>query len=486
MAGRAVRRRRFLGGALCGAGAVALGLPLLESIGPVGASGRWARRARADAPVTPRRFVALVQCNGIDVARFWPEGPFGPLTVEAFSGATALAPLVDHRDRLLLPRGLHMVPSTPGLPGNSHMRGIGYALTAAPLAEGSKYASGPSIDQVIAAAGQGGGAPPLNLFVGTTEGGVLDHVSYLAPEQPAPIENNPWLVYQDLVGLEALDAEARARVIARRESVLDLVAEEYEALLAGPLSAADRDKLDYHFTLVRELETGLDAVGLVPFALPEDQVAAMASLDPETVGHDARFELVSALMLDLVAVALASGHARVATIQCGAASGGPVYTWGGMTHEYDHHTLSHGNTKEDESGEPIAGYLDRVHEIDRWYAGRFARLLDRLTSYVEPGAGTLLDSALALWINELSDGYTHDSRDLPWVMAGSCGGYFRTGEQLRVTAAAELANQLDAPHNKLLAAILNATGVTAAGGGPVTMFGDPAHCEPGELDVVKV
>ena len=98
----------------------------------------------------------------------------------------------------------------------------------------------------------------------------------------------------------------------------------------------------------------------------------------------------------------------------------------------------------------------------------------------------VLDSALALWINELSDGYTHDSRDLPWVMAGSCGGYFRTGEQLRVTAAAELANQLDAPHNKLLAAILNATGVTAAGGGPVTMFGDPAHCESGELDVVKV
>ena len=445
------------------------------------------RSARADEPgeATPRRFIALVQCNGIDVGRFWPEGPFGSLTAESLPESCALASLVEHRSRLLLPRGMHMVPATPGLPGNSHMRGIGHALTASPLAAGSKYATGPSIDQVIAAQGAALGAPPLNLFVGTPEGGVFDHVSYLGPEQPAPVENNPWLVYQDLVGLAELDAEARARVIARRESVLDLVSEEYEALLAGPLSKADRDKLDHHFTLVRELEKGLDAAGLVPFELPESTVAAMAALDPETVGYDENFAQVMELMLDLAALALASGHARVATIQCGPASGGPIYAWGGMQHAYDHHTISHGNTKEDESGDPIDGYQLMIHEIDRWYAARFAGLLDRLVAYEEPGAGTLLDNSLALWMNELSDGYTHDNRDLPWVMAGGCHGAFKTGQYLKVTAEPETVNEVDAPHNKLLTTILNAAGVTAEGGGPVARFGDPAHCPPGELEQVK-
>lgn len=45
-------------------------------------------------------------------------------------------------------------------------------------------------------------------------------------------------------------------------------------------------------------------------------------------------------------------------------------------------------------------------------------------------------------------------------------------------------NDTDAPHNKLLTTILNAVGVEAEGGGPVTSFGGQFG-EPGEFDQLK-
>jgi len=378
---------------------------------------------------------------------------------------------------------MFMVPNGLGLPGNSHMRGLGHSLTASRLDDFTKYANGPSIDQVIANHVHPGTAP-LNLFVGARTGNIYEHISFSGANEPVTAENNPWSVYQDLIGLSQLAQEARERLIARRESVLDLVSDEYTALLAEDLSKADRERLDMHFTHVRELEVGLQDTGLVACELPLTSEAKLAALDPETIEHDINFREVGKLQIELLVLALACGRTQAATIQWGPGSGGPIYTWDGMEHLYNHHVLSHANTQEDESGDPIENYRDQLFEIDRWYASLFADLLDRLAAYQE-GEATLLDHSAVLWINELSDGLTHDHRDLPWVLAGSCGGYFKTGQYLKVTSEPETANEVDAAHNLLLTSLLRAHGVSDPGGELIAKFGDP-DTPTGELEIVKL
>ncbi len=89
-------------------------------------------------------------------------------------------------------------------------------------------------------------------------------------------------------------------------------------------------------------------------------------------------------------------------------------------------------------------------------------------------------------MNNLSQGKEHNFMDMPYVMFGSCGGYFRTGQYIKVTEQDDPKNDVDAPHNKLLTGIANAVGVTDDSGEPLAMFGDPAYAEPGEFDALKV
>ncbi|WP_428265035.1 DUF1552 domain-containing protein [Haliangium sp.] len=467
-----MKRRQFLRGAF----GVAIGLPMLSSL-------RFFRgRAVAASTEIERRMIIFFTCNGVDMDRFWPAD-FGTLSASSFDG-TALAALSGHYDKLLLPRGIHMVPRGFGWDpsnGDDHAKGMGHKLTAQPLAAGSGYATGVSVDQ-RAAEYLHPGTPSLSLLVGRSSSGVLGHISYRGSEQPVSPEGNPWLTYQDLfTGDGSGDKEALLRLRDRRQSVLDLCRPEYEELMRQDLSRDDRDKLDMHFTAIRDLEVDIDGDGC---ALDPARVEELQQLDPATVGYDSQFRAVGRMQMDILALAIACGKTQVATLQWGSGAGGPIFTWDGMTHDYNHHKLSHGNTKDDDSGSPVDGYLDMIHDIDRWYAGEFAYLLDRLNSYAE-GDGTVLDHSSVVWTNELSHGKDHDFRDLPYVMAGNCCDYFKTGRYVKVTAQDNPRNDTDAPHNKLLTTMLNAVGVREEDGSPVANFGHPDFGDPGEFDELK-
>ncbi len=62
------------------------------------------------------------------------------------------------------------------------------------------------------------------------------------------------------------------------------------------------------------------------------------------VKADEQYPRVGRMQMDLIALALSCDHTRVATLQWGAGAGGPIFKWGGMSHLYNHHKLSHGNT----------------------------------------------------------------------------------------------------------------------------------------------
>lgn len=453
---------------LRGLGGVAVGLPFLETFAP--------RTAKAHGGLGLHRFVAFFECNGIDTDRFWPDQGAGVIEGGALAG-TALEALGPLSHKLLIPRGCYNAPGiNDGTAGDGHQQGVAHRLTAAPIG-GNGFCTGVSIDQVIAQHHNPEGRPALTLHAGHLGDGVSSYISYLGDEQPSPAENNPWLAYQDLVGLSGLDELQIEQLVTRRQSVLDLVEDEFDSLMgASQLSQVDRDKLDMHLTAIRDLETDL-MDGLIACELDPDSLEWLESLDPGQIHLDALFPDTSRLHGRLIAMAMACGATSAATLMLGNGAAGPIYTFDGMEHEYNHHKLSHGNTQDDDSGAEVEGYRDMVHDIDRWHADRFFELIQTLDQYQE-GDGTVLDNSVVVWCNELSDGFTHSESDLPFVIAGSGGGYLRQGEYLEVSQSGE-------PHNRLLTTLLNACGVTDEQGGPMQMFGDPAFGEAGEIDSLK-
>src|SRR4029077_10889848 len=77
------------------------------------------------------------------------------------------------------------------------------------------------------------------------------------------------------------------------------------------------------------------------------------------------------------------------------------------------------------------GVLDMIWAIDKWYAGKYAKLVGLLDSIGE-GGGTLLDNTATMWLQELSDGAAHNLNNLPIVIAGGAGGYLKQGQVVNV------------------------------------------------------
>lgn len=452
-------RRRFLHGL----GGVIVGLPFLEALAP--------KRAGAAAPAI-KRFGVFFACNGVDMARWFPSGGYGALTDAHLTG-TANEVLVPFRQKLLFPRGVHMSPrgyDRDGGGADDHGKGMAHKLTAQFADTENWLAQGPSVDQVIATQVNPNGRPPLTLMAGRLGNYYgLDYISYTGAGQAVAAINNPWHAYASFVNLGGADpgaAEAEARIRARRESVLDLVSAEFDDLKRGPLSAEDKLKLDAHFTAIREIENGAGGgvIACADAALRERAAAFDAeSRDPD---DELEYPLIAELQVDIMALALACDATRVATFQFDHGAGGPTFRWEGMNHEYNHHKLSHGKVRDDCFGDStedgcqdVAGYEDMLHAIDRWHQAKLARLLEKLDGYVEAEGKTVLDNSVILYTNELSDGKDHSYMDLPYILAGSCGGFFKQGEYVLLGEDGNAWEDQRAPHNRLLNTIVNAMGI---------------------------
>lgn len=457
-------RRWFLRGAF----GATVGLPFLESLTP--------KRALAQDTAPPKRFLCFFNCNGVNMSRFFPAD-FGALTPESFVG-TALEPIAAFAPRCLIPRGIYAVPRGYGLDGGAgddHAKGMGHKLTAQFLADTpDEYALGISVDQAIAQGINPRGRQALTLRVGRNKHGVLGHISYTGPEQPVTGENNPWLAYQDFMGLgseageNALpDAEA-----LRRRSVLDLVNREFDDLRSADLSRDDRQKIEAHFDSIRDVEISLAAS--VGCNLGSATEADLLALETVNIDSDSEFARLTRLQIDVIALSLACDYTRSATLQIGNGAGGPIFTWDGMHHQYNHHKLSHGTTLDD-GGDRVEGYEQMLFDIDQWHMKQFHYLLTRLDAYQEGDGTSVLDNTVVAYANELSDGKAHDFKDLPWIVVGGAG-YFKQGEHIQLAKYPTAGNE--AAHNKLLTMFMNAVGI------PTTNFGGEKSV-PGEFDLLK-
>jgi hypothetical protein len=454
LGGRALGRRRFL----TGVGGVALGLPFLETFAP--------RTAGANVPGAPRFAVFVRQANGVAQAgngepeQFWPTAP-GPLDQAGLAamGGRATSELATYADKLLMIKGLRFA-----FPGNGcgHSGGGNQCLTAARVSDtpsgNLSLAMGESVDNRMAAALNAQGVEPLTLYAGRMAGYIDEVLSYRGPLDLRAADPNPWSVYTKMVGLNALDEHLAEQIKARRISVNDLVREQMQSLMgSSELSSTDRTRLEIHFDAIRDLEIELAC------ELPgEAEVAEYMAYNQGFSSND-NMEVVTQLQMNLIALAFACDYTRAATLQIGDGNDGTEW-WIDGVKQANFHMISHRIYSHGAEGDPIPDAVNKHHQIDRIHLRLFRHLLDRLSMY-GTDTGTLLDDCAAVLTNDLGHGVSHTYNNVPFLIAGSCGGFLQTGQYVEL-------GQMTS-HNKLFNTLLNAVGVRKANGDWVDDFGDP-------------
>jgi hypothetical protein len=421
---------------------VAIALPFLEAM-----------EAHAQAaPAAPKRFVFVFSANGTVPSAWTPGG-----TESAFSFGRVLAPLEPHRSKLLILDNVNLRSTSVG-PGDAHQKGMGHLLTGKELQSGTQFpggdggsagwADGISVDQEIAnRIGRNDRFPSLLFGVQTGGANIWSRMSYSGPGTPLPPEDSPRNMFTRIFGNFNADPAGMAELRFRRQSVLDSTKDDFGRLKAR-LGSTDLQKVDAHLEAVREIERRLELEGQAVGA------ACVKPGQPATMDHmkNDNYPAVGKLQMDLLVMALACNLTRVATLQWSRSVSQVAFPWAGVTDR--HHDLSH-------FGDSDTSVVEKLTLINIWYAQQFAYLLTEMSKIPE-GDKTLLDNCAVLWGNELGKGNSHSLNDIPFVLAGSCGGYFRTGRYLKYNGAW---------HNDLLVSMLNAMGVPAA------TFGNPAACK---------
>jgi hypothetical protein len=231
-----------------------------------------------------------------------------------------------------------------------------------------------------------------------------------------------------------------------------------------------------------------------------------------TVGGD--------MMINLIALTMMCDANRVIVMQwpgfvtfSGIPTVMPDGTTVTMMHTSDHHGLSHRNGSVAVGGTCADGVIDNISQIDSFYANKYSKLVHLVNSINEGGA-PMLDNSMLMWLPELADGNAHNNNNLPIVIAGSGGGYLKTGQTINVDSKTLGTGNSEAsctngntsvgfntgsnggvvPLNKLYVTLLNALGKNVTGYQAVDRFGvtdysdaagTPGIKNPGELTSLK-
>ena len=266
---------------------------------------------------------------------------------------------------------------------------------------------------------------------------------------------------------------------AIQRSILDSVVADLNRF-SNIVGSEDKQSIDQHLTSIRAIENRLQVTmttpptavdGGAPISTTTGDPAACSF--PSTSGEPkptltASVPVITKLQMDLAVAAFAADLTRVCVMQIsdqgaanlimnwlGFSSGGPLASDPNTGDANGFHAIAHENTM-------------RKVTCDTWFQSQLAYLIGQMKSISDGTGKSMLDSSVVVGMNSMRSG-THETTGVPVVMAGSCGGYFKTGRSLALPAGT--------PNNGLLVALCNAMGA------PVTTFGESSY--GGELTVLK-
>ncbi|MEI7687507.1 MAG: DUF1552 domain-containing protein [Planctomycetota bacterium] len=419
-----VSRRHLLKGA-----GVAMALPLLDCMVP-------ARGASEDA-VRPRRSVFISLPDGVHV-RAWQIADAGP----NYRLSRSLAPLEKHRTRITPISGLH------------HTDG-GHAPHAFLTGGRTGRRHGISIDQVMVQAIDG-----QTRFPSLEIGG--DAHSYNSDGIQLPTERSPGPIFERLFTEPAGGTARQRRNLERRGSVLDAVLDDARSF-GSQLGQQDRGRLEDYLNSVREVEIRVVRANRWldrprPQVTPEQ--ATRLNRSPSAAGGLGEY---MRLMYDIIVLAFQTDVTRVVSFSTGQENSGSFSPEIGIT--TGRHSLSHKQNEE-------------LVRSDIYNVELFSGFLDRLVEVRDAG-GPLIDTTMALFGSHMSNGSSHVSANLPFVLAGGTALGLRHGSHIDFNAVGnpqftyELDNERSqrlgticrvpvnrrAPHSNLLLAMAQKMGV---------------------------
>lgn len=379
---RPLSRRTFLRGA-----GVTLALPVLNAMTPT--SLRGANAAAAALP--PKRFAFIYTPNGYNQETFLPAQTGRTWTLPA-----ALQPLAPVQSDITLVTGLDR--TYVGGTGVHAQCGACW-LTSSPPVEtlDGGFPTNTTLDQMLARElGRDTMLPSLELscndFADNKETKYFECISWVGPGYAANTEKNPRAVFRRLFGKP--DA-------GPTRSVLDAVLAEARALQRR-LGRDDQAKLDEYLTSVRATEQRLERAERVAARLQAPPIPEPTGI-PEKRGEYLR------LMAELFVLAFQQDLTRVATLVV------DPERWDSprMFHDVfdkpqNHHVLTH--TKGADAKAAIT-------KIDRFHIEFYAHVVARMKS-IREGERTLLDSCVLAMGSGISDGDSHNYRDLQVLLAG--------------------------------------------------------------------
>lgn len=416
--GSQLDRRRFLRGA-----SSALALPVLASLAPRSLAGATtAQGVATTASGAPLRTAFVYFPNGAIPTAWWPTE-----TGEKWGLNHTLKPLESVKSKVQLLGGLDHANAEAGPDGaGDHARGNGVFLTGVRLNKSATdLRAARSIDQEIAdRVGAATRFPSLELTCDSIhKSGACDsgyscayqfNLSWRTASSPMAPEGNPRLVFERLFG-DGNHGKRRSQMKRRRaeqKSVLDFVMEDAHAMQQR-LAARDRDKLDEYLTGVRDLETRIQR------AEQFGEVADPKMPTPAGIPH--AYSEYCDLMFDMVALAFQTDATRVATLLLAHDGSNRPFDDIGVTE--GHHDLTHHQNRPE--------WIQKVSEIDLWYARRFARFLERLEQTKDVDDRSVLDNSMIVYGSGNADANRHTHRNLPVVLAGGGGGALSPGRYVR-------------------------------------------------------
>ena len=373
-----IHRRNFLR-----ATGVALGLPFLES-----AAGA------VPASANRRRIVAIDVGLGLHAPNIIPQQAGREYELPPY-----LKLLADYRKHFTVISGV----SHPEV-GGGHSSYKSY-LTCAPHPNSAGFRNTISIDQ-LAAAEFGSETRFASLSLSSSGPGL----SWSRSGVEIPTLTRPSFVFRKLFLAGKPDEQARqVQRLRDGQSILDVVMSKTKNL-ERRLNGRDRDKLNQYFEAVREAERRL-AKAEAWAQKPKPKVDVQPPKD-ET-DHRKIVESMR-MMYDIMHLAIETDSTRFLTYNFAGMNSVPVIP--GI--DIDYHNLSHHGKD--------SSKIDQLTIVESAVVGEFGRFLKKLHESQE-AAGSLLDSTMVLFGSNLGNASSHDTKNMPIVLAG---GGFQHGQHL--------------------------------------------------------
>ena len=179
------------------------------------------------------------------------------------------------------------------------------------------------------------------------------------------------------------------------------------------LGSEDAKKLDQYLVGVREIETRIEKAERFGDAR-DPQIESPPGVPPEFADY-------VQLMFDMLILAFQTDSTRVATLMLAHDGSNRSFDQIGISE--GHHDLSHHQNR--------PAWIQKVADIDLWYARQFARFLEKLQSTKDADGKSLLQNSMIVYGSGNADANRHTHDNLPVILAGGGGGTLQPGRYVK-------------------------------------------------------